>query len=331
MPWEDAVSLQGGAIKAVILQSLYPANARALRELASNTGLTYDKVGIIITDNEVDLWKTHFDRFGSIEAGRTKTITDDVKHALQHIDSFCCARVPFGETLELILGRHLNISDTFPIRKMLPEPTDYAVFTGRVKDDIDHLERIANRRTIMVLSKPLPYDRKRLYVRDLFRFCLFGRSRHAVTVLFWERRKPWKMWDKIEYRFIMILVSWLSPVLRRFGRPDIRIRFLASLSRHEYMTNLLRCYALVGQGRSGVGAMTEAARNGRHLVLVRGTYNERLFADSWNAPVIYRRKNIFQELVDEKHEASDFERIMAESRDRFWIFYEGIFSKKSAG
>ncbi|MCL1629211.1 hypothetical protein M3N55_10745 [Roseibaca sp. V10] len=328
MSWNDALSLDDAAIKAVILQSLYPANARALREFAAQTAVSYAKVGIIITDNEVDLWKSHVDKFGSLDKGHTKTITDDMKHALAKIDNFCCTYNPFGQTLEEILARPLNISDTFPIRKLLPEPTDYAVFTGRVKDEIDYLERLANRRTIMVMSKPLPYERKRVYVRDLLRFCLFGQSRYSVTVLFWERRKPWKTWDKVEYRLIMIFVAWLSPVLRRFGRPDIRIRFLPSLSRHEYMTTLLRCYALIGQRRSGVGAMTEAVRNGGQLVLERGSYNEQLFSESWKTPIVYRNNNIFQELVDTENDEVDFERVMTESRDRFWLFYASIFTVK---
>jgi hypothetical protein len=334
LSWSDAMALGDARITSVTVQSLYPANAAALNALAEATRLTPTKVSIIITDNEVDLWKQHVDRHGSLRAGRTAGIDAAVLDVLDWVDGFVCLRHPYGDILERLLDRKLRIADCMLIRRLIPDPVEYEVLSGPARREVQNLQRKARRLNIMLMTKPVPYDRFRIYMRDLLRFAFAAGLRRDVTVYLWERRKPWKWRDRLEYAAIAWLIRAISPVLSRFGRSRVRLRSLPSLTRHEYMMALMRCQAMIGQHRSGGGAINEALKWRLVVMLPDGSFNDMVRGEALDLPVIHRSRNAFSDIArtvvlgaDEQGVCPAFMIAEARMKDRFWAFFDGFFRR----
>jgi hypothetical protein len=332
LPWTDALALGDAQITSVTLQSLDPANAVALQNLVAATGLDHAKVSIIITDNEVELWKKHVDRHGCLRAGRSSGIDIAVLDVLEWVERFVCLRHPYGDILERLLGRRLQIADCMLIRRVIANPIEYKVFAGPARREVQKLQRKARRLNVMLMTKPLPYYRFRTHLHDLLRFAFASGPQQEVTVYLWERRKPWKWYERLEYSAITRLITTLSPGLSRLGRPRVRLRTLPSLTRHEYMLALMRCQALIGQQRSGGGAINEALRWRIAVMLPEGSFNDMVRGEALDLPVIHRRYNAFSDICDsvalkvgQEGECPDFIRTEARMKERFWTFHEGRY------
>lgn len=335
LSWQEACTLNGADISALFLQSLYPANAKALQDFVAATGVGYDRVHILITDNEVDLWNAHVEKHGSLEIGATPGIDAAVCAVMGKVDRYICMDRPYGDLIAEIRGRPVITPDTFPQRRLLPDPVAYAAFTGRVRRDIEALQRRARNRNILFLTKPMSYRRWRVYMRDLMRFALTGRCRGTVNVWLWERRKRWSFLEMLEYGVLVAAIPALSRLLRRFGRPDIRIRTLPALTREEYMLLLLRCHAVIGQHRSGAGALTEALRWNRLVMMPEGLYNDVTFRQEYGFPILHRSRNSIAEIVKalentspQEEESAQFRTVFSDSYQKFWAMYGSILRKK---
>lgn len=335
--WADVLPLEDAQITSVTLQSLHPANAAALNELMTATGLDRAKISIIITDNEVDLWKQHVDRHGSLRAGQTAGIDAAVLDVLGWVERFVCLRHPYGDILERLLDRKLRIADCMLIRRLIADPVEYEVLAGPARREVQNLERKARRLNVMLMTKPLPYVRFRTYLHDLLRFAFAARVRRDLTVYLWERRKPWRWRDRLEYTAITWLILAASPVLSRFGRPRVRLRSLPSLTRHEYMLALMRCHAIIGQHRSGGGAINEALKWRLVVMLPQGSFNDTVRGEALDLPILHRSRNAFTDIY-RKVELDTYETGVcpafmiaeAQMKERFWAFFDGVY-RRSCG
>lgn len=295
--WDVAKESVADGFETVIVQSLYKANAAAILELEA-CGLDWRRLCIIITDDEVDLWNEHVSKHKALSVGPTPGIDAAVLHVLERVERFFCLRHPYGDILERLLGRPLQISDAMLMRRLVPDPDQYSVLTGEIREEIGALQNKASRVNILLLTKPMAYDRFRDYARDLLRFALFSRSRRNVTIYYWDRRKPWPFLARLEFAAILAIIRWVSPVIGKRGGPDVRVRNLPSLTRHEYMMALLRCHALLGQKRSGGGAINEALKWGQVVMLPEGSFNNAVRHEALGLPILHRQTNAISEIVE---------------------------------
>lgn len=329
IPWKDACELRGAHIGSLLLQSLHKANARALQDFVAVTGLDYDRVHILITDNEVDLWNSHVERFGCLDVGNTPGIDSTVREVLGKVDRYICMDRPYGDLISKIVGRPIITPDTFPLRRVLSDPVEYSAFAGPARIEVEALQRRAGNRNILIQTKPLPYRRWRIYMRDLLRFALAGHCKGTVNIWLWERRKRWSLLEMIEHAALVAVIPSMSRVLRHIGRPDIRIRTLPSLTRQEYLLLLWRCHAVIGQHRSGGGALTEALRWNRLVMLPKGLYNDVTLQEVMGLPILHRKANSIAEIVEilegssrPEGESALFLAAFAETDRKFWRYFK---------
>lgn len=328
LPWSAALEMAGDNLGSVTVQSLYPANAAALLELIRATGLDWARTTVIITDNEVDLWKQHFDRHGDLRSGQTLNLDVNVLEVLDRLDRFLCLRHPYGDILETLLGRPLQISDCMLIRRLIADPEEYDLFAGPVRTELLRLQRKAGHANVMLMTKPVAYPQIRPYLLDLLRLALSLRVPRNTVVHLWDRRKPWPLSARLEFQIVMWLIALGSATAAFLGRPRIRFRRLPALTRHEYMMVLLRCHGLIAQHRSGGGAINEALKWQCAVMLPQGTFNDAVRREALGLPVLHRRRNAFSEILQAvtptslpDGEATEFAEMSAQMAARFWAFF----------
>ena len=94
---------------------------------------------------------------------------------------------------------------------------------------------------------------------------------------------------------------------------------------------LLRCHALLGQKRSGGGAINEALKWGQVVMLPEGSFNDAVRREALGLPVLHRQANAIAEIVDAipddlsaKPEADSFVAVREIMHRRFWKFFSEL-------
>jgi hypothetical protein len=268
MDQTELAKLKSGDVNSVTLASLTPANAAALRELATRTGLEMDRVCVFVTDDEVQRWSDHLAAHGDWTLGVQEHIDAAVIEMTGRITTWLCPDEPFGRELRAILGDHLRILDIASLPPVVTDPEAYLVLRERLRPEIEAHQRRTGATGVMVLSKPRPWPAWRGHMRSLAWHALTGRGRMVVHI--WRRRARWPLHHMAELWLLIRLIGLLG--MTGLGA-RIEIRTLPSLTRGEYLMTIFRCDVLIGAARSGGGAMAEFLRHGKLVLHPAGSVN----------------------------------------------------------
>ena len=262
-------ALGPGDINSLTLSSLQPRNAGALRELVARTGISMEKVCVLVNDDEIQRWSDHLAKHGDWTPGVQDHIDAAVIEMVGQITTYLCPDEPFGRELRRILGDHIRILDIPALPRVVTDPEVYRVLSDRVRPEIEAQVRRSGAIHVMVLSKPRPWPMWRAHMRSLARFALTGREQMVVHV--WRRRSRWPLHHMAELWLLTRTVGLMARLAGRGAR--VEIRSLPSLTRAEYLMTVFRCHALIGAARSGGGAMAEFLRHGKLVFHPAGSVN----------------------------------------------------------
>ena len=269
-------------VSSVTVSSLNYANSKVIWRCVQDELFSLDQLIVRITDDEVDRWKKLYDRCGDLRVDAEAKLDEYSIKILGGVNNYICLRSPWGEVLEEMLRRDIDIIDVFiDANKFLDQDLESFFYEKISTGIIDQLENSGVFR-VMVISKPNPLNQQLPYLMDVLRFALFYSDLLGGRVLelcMWRSRRGLLM--QLIYALVISSIFLVS----RLKRVRVRFDFQCPMPKEVYFSRLASCHVLLGQDRGGLGAANEALKFGSFLVYRNESLNSKVF-EAFNIPSV---------------------------------------------
>lgn len=274
------------SFKTINIISLNSNNAFCCRCLLDKYCINACKINIFITDDEVERWYNLYKHNGKIIEDSLSFVDRNVLYCLQKLSNFITPRKPWGDILEKILGRHLNISDTTLALSILPYSAQEGLYNNFGLKMRNRLTK-ARRKNVMIYTKPQDWKKTLIWVLSLIRVIYqIDRENIYGYTCFSYWLQPF---DK---RFPIYLSLLLARAISSIRKISVEIKIIYQVPPEIYFLNIFDYNFLIAQDRGGYTMIQEFMRHRGRIFVNK---------DSFNSIVITNEKySMVHEYLDKK-------------------------------
>lgn len=294
--WSDPSIYQN--VKNITISSLSSVKGQAgyVKNIIDSGLANYSQLIIRITDDEVDRWTSLYTKHGKIVESKGAIVDSSTIAILQHASRFICRYKPWGQQLETIIGRELQVYNTSILVNPFINPTTAEFYENELTPSVRKQVKKSGVIRILIHTKPNPNH----IVRDILTKALLPLILHSSGCL-GSRSLEVALWWPGRIRDITSLNITLGILLSVAKLKKVKINFslLNNMPTETYYSFLSSVHVLIAQNRGGLGSMLEASKNGCIIVLQAGSYNEAVYSGYQKLPFIttYNIKNTFNEPI----------------------------------
>lgn len=262
--WEDIKNTEQ-CFLSLNSMSLQYHTAAIIKQSLDNDFVDISRVNILITDSEVERWFTLYRELGELRVNKQAVIDENVLEALNKVDNFITPYSPWGERLEEITGRRLNIVDA-----ILPfNVIDYS--TLNILENNLNLQSIKNELVYKILLFTKPSNKKAK--RKIYLSIISALLSHQSLVS--NKKIVLTLWLNNSLEDLTLLNS-LS-VIARFRKVNISFETVKPMHRTQYLLMLHEHDCLILQSRGGFSTAKYFAEKVGKVITITNTYNDLSF------------------------------------------------------
>lgn len=242
---------------------------------------------------------------------------------------FICVYKPWGEELERILNRKLEVYDVSILVNPFRNDKVYKYYTGLMRSSIRNQLKYSQTIRILVHTKPRP---NHLTIDILKNGLLPFLLNHSAAL--GSRALEINLWSSVlSLRQLpaLNLTLGMSLTVAKFKKIKLKFNFISPMPTETYFAFLASNHILIAQDRGGLGSVIEATKNGTVIAMTSGSYNEGLYSGYSDLPFI--KATNYLELFDKsiiKLSSNSFKSLIEDQSRNATLFFSEQFSKTAS-